>query len=352
MLIGSRRETGITAKGERRLMVETNRILFISLIIFWFMIIVTRSCGLEAQYPAKPITVIVPFAAGGTTDTIARVLEKSAQQHLGQPFVVVNKPGGAATIGMNELAGANPDGYTIGIVPVSVMLQPLYGPTRYHYPTALEPLAKVASAPAMISTLANQPWQNLSELVDYAKKHPGEIKFGHAGLGASPHITGEAFAREAGIDIVQVPFKGDSESLAALLGGHIQLIVTTPSSIKEHIRNGTIRVLGVAEEKRLTLSGFEDVPTLKEQGINVAFSFWNGIGAPKGLPPMEKAKLAAGFKEMINDPGFKKDMADIGMSVEYLGPDEFSEEWITDNAELTKIVNETGIANLIAAQKN
>ncbi|WP_371381795.1 Bug family tripartite tricarboxylate transporter substrate binding protein [Sporomusa aerivorans] len=311
----------------------------------------TRSCGTEAKYPAKPITVIVPFAAGGGLDMVARTLEKSAPQYLGQPFVVVNKPGGAAINGMNGLASAKPDGYTIGVVPVSVMLQPLYGQTRYHYPTALEPLAKVVSAPAIISTLTNQPWKNISDLVEYAKIHPGEIKFGHPGLGTSPHITGEAFAREAGIDIVQVPFKGDSESLAALLGGHIQVIITTPTSIKEHIKYGTIKTLGVAEEKRLTIPDFENVPTLKEQGINVAFSFWNGIAVPKGLPVDEKAKLVAGLKQMINDPAFKKDMESIGMPVEYLGPNEFSEEWIIDNAKLTRIVKETGIAGLIAAYK-
>jgi len=303
------------------------------------------------KYPAKPITIIVPFAAGGGLDMVARTLEKHAQQHLGQPFVVVNKPGGGATIGMNELAGASPDGYTIGVVPVSVMLQPLYGPTRYHYLSALDPLAKVVTAPTIISTMTNQPWQNLSDLVEYAKKHPGEIKFGHAGLGSAVHITGEAFAQETGIDIVQVPFKGDSESLAALLGGHIQLIITTPAPIKEHIKNGTIRPLGVAVEKRLTIPGFENVPTLKEQGINVALSFWNGIAAPKGLPFTEKASLAAALRQMINDPTFKNDMEGVGMPVEYLGPDEFGDEWILDDAKLRKIVQETGIADLITNQK-
>ncbi|WP_371372967.1 tripartite tricarboxylate transporter substrate binding protein [Sporomusa aerivorans] len=306
----------------------------------------------EVKYPTKPITLIVPFTAGGTTDMEARMLEKLAQKHLGQPLVVLNKPGGAATIGANEIAGASPDGYTIGIVPMSVMLQPLYGQTRYHYPTALEPLAKVVSTPMLICTLGKQPWQNIGELVEYAKKNPGEIKFGHSGLGTASHIIGEIFAREAGIEIVQVPFKGDSEVLAALLGGHIQLMVAaTPSPLKDHIKNETIRLLGVAREKRLTLSGFENVPTLQEQGINVAFGFWDGVVAPKGIPEAEKKKLAAGLKEMINNPEFKKSMEDVGMSVEYLGPDEFSDQWIKDNAKLTKIVKEIGIADLIAAQK-
>ncbi|XFO69341.1 hypothetical protein SPSIL_055730 [Sporomusa silvacetica DSM 10669] len=171
-------------------------------------------------------------------------------------------------------------------------------------------------------------------------------------MGTPVHITGEIFAKEAGINIAQVPFRGDSEALAALLGGHIQLIFAyNPAVLKEHVKSGTIRILGVAEENRLTIPEFENVPTFIEQGINVAFSFWNGISAPKGLPAAEKARLAAGLKEMINDPEFKKNMEELGMTVQYLRPNEFSERWIEDNAKLTKIVKETGIAELIASQK-
>jgi len=306
------------------------------------------------KYPAKPITVIVPSAAGGSVDIIARALEKSAQKHLGQPLVVVNMPGGGATIGMNELAGAKPDGYTIGIVATSAILQPLIGQTRYHYPSALEPLVNVVSSPVVVATLAERPWKNLSELVSYAKQHPGEIKFGHSGLGTSVHVMEETFAREAGITIKQVPFRsGESESLVALLGGHVQLIgVYNPAILKEHVKSGTIRILGVAEENRLTIPGFENVPTFKEQGINVAFSFWSGIAVPKGMPLAEKARLAAGLREMVNDPDFKENMEKLGMSVQYMGPEDFSDRWIADNTKLTKIVKETGIAELIASQKN
>ncbi|WP_094607305.1 tripartite tricarboxylate transporter substrate binding protein [Sporomusa silvacetica] len=305
------------------------------------------------KYPTKPITIIVPYAAGGSADMIARALERSAQKHLGQTLVIVNMPGGGATVGMNELAGAKPDGYTIGIVATSVILQPLYGETRYHYPTALEPLVNVVSSPVMVATLVDKPWKNLSEVVSYAKQHPGEIKFGHSGLGTSTHVTGEMFAKETGISIKQVPFRGgEPESLAALLGGHIQLIcVSNPSVLKEHVKSGTIRILGVAEETRLTIPSFEDVPTFKEQGINIAFNFWNGIAAPKGLPLAEKARLTAGLREMVNNPDFKENMEKLGMSVHYLGPEDFSERWIEDNVKLTKIVKETGIAELIASQK-
>ena len=336
-----------------------NKGVLVLVILLFSMSIMMGGCSMGAKesmvsekYPAKPITIIVPYAAGGSFDMIARALEKYGQKYLGQSLVVVNMPGGAATIGMNELAGAKPDGYTIGVVGVGAILQPLYGQTRYHYPTALEPLAKIVSSPVLVASLVDKPWGNLSELVSYAKQHPGELKVGHSGLGTAVHITGELFAKEAGINIAQVPFRGDSEALAALLGGHVQLIsVFNPASLKEHVKSGTIKILGVAEENRLTLPGFENIPTFREQGIDIAFNFWTGIAAPKDMPAGEKARLTAGLREMINDPEFKRNMAELGMEVQYLGPDEFSARWIEDNAKLTKTVKETGILELIAAQK-
>jgi tripartite-type tricarboxylate transporter receptor subunit TctC len=125
----------------------------------------------------------------------------------------------------------------------------------------------------------------------------------------------------------------------------------SPAILKEHVESGTIRILGVADENRLTLPGFENVPTFKEQGINVDFSFWSRIAAPQGITLAEKARLIAGLRELINDPDFKKNMEELGMSVQYMGPEEFSERWIEDNAKLTKTVKETGIAELIASQK-
>lgn len=305
----------------------------------------------SVQYPTKPINIIVPFAAGGSGDLMARALEKSSQKYLGQSLIVVNMAGGASTIGMNEMVSAKPDGYTIGVVGSSAILQPLYGETRYHYPTALEPLVKVVGAPKVMVVLADKPWNNSSDLVNYAKAHPGEIKMGHSGLGSGGHIVGELFAKAVGVKFAQVPFKGDSEAITALLGGHVQIISVSPGTLKEHVKKGTVRILGVAEERRLSIPEFENVPTFKEQGINVSFNFWNGIVAPKGLPAAEKAKLTTGLKEMINDPEFKKTMLDIGMEVEYLGPDEFSDRWAEDNVKLTKIIKETGIADIIKAQK-
>ena len=313
-------------------------------------------CGVQKEttaekYPTKPINMIVPYAAGGTADIMARGMEKAAAKYFGQTFVITNIPGGGATIGWNELAGAKPDGYTIGIVSSGVFLQPLYDQTRYHYPTALEPLVQVANVPIIIVARSDQLWTDLNDLVRYGKQNPGEIKYGHPGLGAVIHVGAETFAKEAGIDIVQVPFRGDAESLAALLGGHIKLMFTTPYAVKEHVKSGKVKVLAVTADQRLTDPVFANVPTCKEQGVNVSIGFIQAVGAPKGLPADVKARLAEGLKGIVNDPEFRKSMDGLGMPVDYQGFKEFSEKWTTEGARLTQMVKETGIAERIASQK-
>lgn len=322
------------------------------------IILLTVGCGTQGKsvskvekYPTKPITMIVPYAAGGSADMMARAMEKVAQKHLGQPLVVTNIAGGASTIGTNELAGAKADGYTIGYVSMGSFLQPLYGQTRYHYPTALEPLVQVMSTPSVAVVLANQPWDSIEDLVQYAKQHPGEIKYGHSGLGSGNHVVGEMFAKEAGIDIAQVPFRGESEALAAVLGGHVQLMFTNPPTVKEYLKSGKVKVLAVAADQRIKDTGFTNIPTFKESGLSVVYHAWHALGAPKGLPPEIRNQLIEDLSRMINDPEFKKNMEDLGMTVEYLGPQEFEKKWIEDNARLTKVIKETGIAEKIAAQK-
>jgi len=304
------------------------------------------------KFPEKPITMIVPFSAGGGTDLIARAMEKVSVKYLGQALVVVNKPGGTGTAGWNELVSSSPDGYTVGMTVTDLILQPSYGSTKYYYLTALEPLVQISSSPSVMIVNADQPWQNVYELIEYAKQHPGQLKFGHAGIGSLPHIIGEDFGKVANIKIEQVPFRGSSEATAALLGKHIQIAFMNPISVKEQIKNGTVRALAVSSEKRLSDPALVGIPTFKEQGIDVVFSYWYGVAAPKGLSPEVKTKLAGGFKAMISDPEFRNNMDVLGVEVEYLGPKEAQEKWRDDNEKLTKIIQETGILDLIKGQKN
>lgn len=303
------------------------------------------------KYPDRPITLIVPFSAGSAIDLVARGLEKVAPKHLGQALVIVNKPGSTGSLGLNEVVSSNPDGYTIGISGVEVILNPLFGATKYNYMTALDPLAQVTTTPWLIVVLANQPWKDINDLAQYGKQHQGQLKFGHQGIGSLSHIAGETFIKATGSSMEQVPFRGGSETVAALLGGHIQVAFVSPALIKEYVRNGTVRVLAVTDEKRLTEPLFAAVPTCKEQGVDMVFNIWFDISAPKEIPAGVKNKLSDNLKNMISDPEFKKSIDNMGLQLNYLGPKEAAAQWQTDGQKLTKTVKETGILDLIKAQK-
>ena len=304
------------------------------------------------NYPTKPITVIVPYSAGGGLDLLARTLEKEASQYLGQPLVVVNKPGGAATIGWNELASASPDGYTLGMSAIDILIQPLYGSTKYHYPTALEPIAQVATSPWIMVVPAEQPWQDITSLIKYAKQHPGQLKFGTTGIGSISHILGETFAKATDITLEQVPFRGANDVTVALLGNHIQIGFVNPATVKEQIKNGTLRALATTGELRTMDPDLAQIQTFKEQGFDIALTNWIGIATPKELPPEVKTKLEESFKAMITDPEFKTDIEKLGFQVEYLNSDDSKEKWRSDGDKLAKTIQETGILEQIKAQKN
>ncbi|WP_036682200.1 Bug family tripartite tricarboxylate transporter substrate binding protein [Pelosinus fermentans] len=311
-----------------------------------------RTVMTTSKYPEKPITLIVPFSAGGGMDLLARAMEKTASTNLGQPLIIINKPGGGGTIGWNELAGAAPDGYTIGISGVDLILQSLYGSTKYNYPTALEPIVQITSSPYVMVVQANQPWKNVDDLIGYARQHPGQIKIGNSGVGSVAHVLSEMLAHTAGITLESVPFRGGSEALTALLGGHIQATFTSPATIRDHIKNGTLRVVAVPNEQRLTDPIFANAPTFKEQGLDIVFSNWMGVAIPKEMPIEVKTKLADGLKAIILDPEFKIKLENIGLQVDYLPPQEVQKKWLDDSQKISKIVKETGILDRFKEQRN
>lgn len=305
----------------------------------------------QAKYPVRPITILVPFTAGGSMDQLARALEKIGYKYLGQPLVVVNRPGGGGTIAWNELVSAKPDGYTIGMTAGGIILQSIYGQSKYNYVTALEPIAKITNAPPTMAIIKNEKWHNLQEFIAYAKEHPGEIKYGHSGLGTAMHVAGEMLALEARIQLEQVPFQGDSEAIAALLGNHIDVIFGTATPLKEYVKSGKIEILAVADDHRLADADFQDIPTFKEQGYNVELSNWQCIAAPKDLPPEVKTKLIMLFRETIEDPQFQDNLKSMGYSVEYIGSEDSIREWSLEYKRLAKVIQKTGIAERIAAQR-
>jgi tripartite-type tricarboxylate transporter receptor subunit TctC len=339
----------------RRTFLEAGAGLFLS-----YMSVMLLGCDFNSgllgvtvsPYPAKPIKMIVPYSTGGIADIMAILLQKYMLKYLGQSLIINNIIGGSGMLGWNELARAKPDGYTIGYVASSTLLQPLYGKTSYNYPSALEPLVQITSVPESAVVLADSSWQTIGDLVAYAKEHPGEIKFAHPGLGTSPHIVGEMFARVAGIKINQVPFNGDSEALAALLDGDVKLIFAPFPAIREHVKSGRISVLALSAPKRVADPVFKKVPTFKEQGYDVVMEVWHGIATPQRLAAKVKGALAHGFALTAKDPEFIAEMENAGMPVEYLSPDNFLDKWFKEMARLPEIVQTNGILDIIAKEKN
>jgi tripartite-type tricarboxylate transporter receptor subunit TctC len=199
---------------------------------------------------------------------------------------------------------------------------------------------------------AQQPWQNIDDLINYAKQHPGQLKCGNVGIGSLTHVLGETFAKSAGMSIEQVPFHGNNDVTIALLGNHIQIGFVSPAIIKEQIKNGTLRTLATTGEQRLADPDLAQIPTFKEQGFDIVLTNWYGVVAPKELPPEIKTKLEEGFKSMIADPEFKANIENLGLQVEYLNSDDSKEKWRSDGDKLAKSIQETGILDQIKAQKS
>lgn len=298
-----------------------------------------------ADYPTHEIKLIVPFDAGSGSDLHARTLQKIATKYLNHPLVVINKPGGGANIGLNEMAKATPDGYTIGLSVPELIFHSVYGASKYHYLTALDPLAQTVSSPFFLVVNAESPWNNVTDLIQYGKSTP--LKFANGGIGSACHVIGEAFSKATDIQSSQVPFRGGGEKTNMLLGKHVDAIFINLAPVKEHIKAGKLKILATTSPIRLEDPALADIPTLKELDIDVEYTDWYGIVAPKPLPPEIKTKLSADLKKMILDPEFKAAVEKLGTHLDYLSPEESQEKWMQDAKRLKKIVAETGIAEQI-----
>jgi tripartite-type tricarboxylate transporter receptor subunit TctC len=302
------------------------------------------------EYPTRPIRMIVPFSPGGSTDLTARLVAREAEKRLGRPIIIDNKPGAAAMIGLNELVGSKPDGYTLGMTNSGMVTQSLYGVARYNYATDLQAIAQVGEVPFVLAVKADSPWKSVEDLVDYARANPGAIKYGITGFGNTSHLGPEQFALLAKIKMEPVNFDGGSPLIAALLGGHIQAAGNNPVDLKEQVRAGKIRVLMVYGDHRLTDPLYQDVPTAKEKGYDVVVTLWQGVGAPKGLPEAVKKKLGDVFTGLLADPQVRAQVTALGLEPAAMGPDEFGAKWISDQERIRKIVTETGILDIVKAQ--
>ncbi|MDQ8728384.1 tripartite tricarboxylate transporter substrate binding protein [Bradyrhizobium sp. LHD-71] len=251
------------------------------------------------NFPTRPITLIVPFPAGGPTDLAMRALGEAAAKHLGQPVIVENKAGGAGTVGPATMAAtAKPDGYTIAQMPITVYRLPLMQQTTWKADDFTYIIHLTGYVFAHIAS-ATTPFKTWQDVVDYAKANPGKVTYGSSGTGGSPHLGTEQVAEKAGIKLTHVPFKGAAELHAAVAGGHV-MVGAGGASSKQIVDAGKARFLNVWTAKRQ--KSFPDVPTLQELGYPFVIDSPFGIAGPKGMDPKVVVKLHDAFKKAIEDP--------------------------------------------------
>ena len=278
------------------------------------------SSRLSAQtWPERSITFICPWPAGGTADQSMRALCSVAARVLGQSIAVENKVGASGMIGAKALASAKPDGYTIGQIPISVTRFSQLGTLAADPRKDFTYIARTSGQTFGIAVPANSPFKTLKDFVAHAKANPGKVTYAHAGVGGATHVGMEEFASVAGIQFNHVPYKGGSEALQGVLGGHVDALADS-SSWAPHVEAGKLRLLATWGELRT--ARFKDVPTLRELGYDVVVDAPNGIGAPKGLNPAVAAKLRDAFRQAANSPEFKTVIDKLDAPLLYLdGPD-------------------------------
>ncbi|MBS0508010.1 MAG: tripartite tricarboxylate transporter substrate binding protein [Proteobacteria bacterium] len=300
--------------------------------------------GAAAQaYPAKPVTIVVPFAPGGTTDILARIVGQGLQTELGQPFIVDNRAGAGGNIGASLAAKAPADGYTLfmGTVGTHAINQALYKKMPFDPVKDFAPISRVATVPNLLVANPKEPYKTVKELIAYAKQHPGKVTFGSPGSGASPHVSGELFKSMTGTDLLHVPYKGSAPAMTDLLGGQINIMFDNMPSAIQHVRSGKLRPIAVTTAKRSP--ELPDVPTIAEAGVpGYEAMSWFGLFAPAGTPKPVLDRLHAALVKVLNQADVKKKIAEQGGDVVAETPEQFAAFIKAETAKWGKVVKDSG----------
>jgi tripartite-type tricarboxylate transporter receptor subunit TctC len=267
------------------------------------------------SYPSRPITVVVPFPAGGPSDVVARIVTEAMSKQLGQSMVIENVGGAGGTLGSGRVATADPDGYTLlaGSMGSHVAAPVLTPNIRYDSERDFIPVGITADAPAVIVARKDFPANNLKEFVAYVKANGDKVKQAHGGVGASSHMACLLFTTGAGLKPTLVAYKGTGPAMNDLIGGHVDFFCEQAVSVAEQVRSGTIKAFGVSANDRL--AALPQVPAAKDGGVNYQMSIWAGIFAPKGTPKDVVDKLAAALDKALDDPSVVKRLNDLGGAV-------------------------------------
>jgi tripartite-type tricarboxylate transporter receptor subunit TctC len=298
----------------------------------------------QSEYPTHTITMVVPFPPGGVADITARPVAEAMGRFLKQTVVVENKGGAGGGVGMQYVARAKPDGYTVLLTLSSISIIPeadkVLGRDPMYQLNQLVPIARFTADPTVLAVRADSPWKSVKDLVEAAKKAPGQIPYGSSGNYGSMHVPMEMFDNVAGIKMLHVPFTGAGPAVVALLGGQVDALSTGPSSVMGHIKGGKVRVLATWGETRHP--ALPDVPTLKELGYDAQFSQWTGLFVPAGTPEPVIGKLREAAKFAVEDATFQGALAKVETPIQYLDQPRFKSFWDADARKLADVVKQIG----------
>lgn len=292
----------------------------------------------QSDYPSQPITLVVPFGAGGGTDNLVRSLQPILQEELGQPIIIENRAGAGSTIGTDMVAKAQADGYTLLAVDSAILVNPaLYDNLPYDTLSDLDPVSLLATGPVILVGHPAAEADTVDELLELAAARPGELTFASGGNGSSPHLALEMLKLETGADFIHVPYQGSAPAATDLVGGHVDFMFNGISTVKAHLENEALKVLAVTSDERHPV--IPDVPTFAELGypdIN-PMSVW-GIWAPSGTPSEFVSKLEAAFAKAILDPSVAEGLSELGYFVVGSGAAEYGERAEAEMARWQEVV--------------
>lgn len=311
-----------------------------------------NNTGNTSDYPSKEIEWLVPYAAGGSSDQMARVISKYAQQYLGVDIIIENVGGGGGNVGLSQFVttpGVN-DGYNITCFNTTANLQPIYGTTEYDWLEELEPLALCVSIPIVVAVPKDSPFNTIEDLISYAKENSGELQYGHAGIGSITNVAGEQFCLEAGIDLTAVPFGSGADALTAVMGSQIDIDIAALSEVLSYGETGELKLLALCTDTQI--ESMPEVPTLVSKGYDVDQMVTQGIAAAKDTPPEMITILDEGLGQIIQDENFQTELKTYGMDVEYMNAEDFNAFLQEQRKRFTQIVTESGILEEVQAQTN
>lgn len=281
-----------------------------AVVLLWSFVAAAQS------YPAKPITIVVPFAAGGPTDTVTRVVGQQMSKSLGQTVLVENVGGVGGNLGNEKVAKAQPDGYTLLLMHIGISTSAtLYRNLRYNALTDLEPIGLVTTVPMTMIARKDFPPNNIRELVDYVKANKAKVSYANAGIGAASHLCGMLFMSAIETDVLTVPYKGTAPAMTDLLGGQVDFMCDQTTNTTSQIKGGKVKVYGVTSKTRV--ASLPDVPTMEEGGFKgFEVGIWHGMWAPKGTPKPIIDRLNAALNDALNSEEVKKRFAELGTAPE------------------------------------